>query len=411
MAGAERTRAVARAFAAVLGAALVAGCASLAPDAGLAPVAEAVQARLGATLQADRGDADAQAIRARVDELLAAPLSMDAAVQVALLNNRGLQARLAALGVSDAERVMASRLPNPGFSFGRMRSGDEREIERGLHLDLARLLMAPTIAELEARRHEGERHALTAAALALGHDTRKAWVRAVAAEETVRYMRRVMQAAEASAELARRMQQAGNFNPLQRAREQAFYADAALNLARAEAQQHGTRERLVRLLGLWGTQTGFTLPERLPELPAEVAETPDIERARSPGGWTSRRRRRRRAHGVQPRPDANDALRQRAGARAGAQQLERGADDSVAGRSSSSCRCSTGATRASRAPRRSTCRRCTTRPRWRSTPAPRCARPMAPTAAHWDIARHHATRSCRCAGASPTRTCCATTAC
>jgi outer membrane protein TolC len=277
MAGAERTRAVARAFAAVLGAALVAGCASLAPDAGLAPVAEAVQARLGATLQADRGDADAQAIRARVDELLAAPLSMDAAVQVALLNNRGLQARLAALGVSDAERVMASRLPNPGFSFGRMRSGDEREIERGLHLDLARLLMAPTIAELEARRHEGERHALTAAALALGHDTRKAWVRAVAAEETVRYMRRVMQAAEASAELARRMQQAGNFSPLQRAREQAFYADAALNLARAEAQQHATRERLVRLLGLWGTQTGFTLPERLPELPAEVAETPDLE--------------------------------------------------------------------------------------------------------------------------------------
>ena len=47
-------------------------------------------------------------------------------------------------------------------------------------------------------------------------------------------MRQVMQAAEASAELARRMQQVGNFNKLQRAREQGFYADAALNLARAE---------------------------------------------------------------------------------------------------------------------------------------------------------------------------------
>jgi outer membrane protein TolC len=277
MAATERARSAARALAAALAAALLAGCASLAPDAGLAPVAEAVQARLGATLQADRGDADAQAIRKRVDELLAAPLTMDAAVQVALLNNRGLQARLAALGVSDAERVMASRLPNPGFSFGRMRTGDEREIERGLHLDLARLLMAPTIAEMEASRHEGERQALTAAALALGHDTRKAWVRAVAAEQTVHYMRRVMQAAEASAELARRMQQAGNFSPLQRAREQAFYADAALNLARAEAQQQATRERLVRLLGLWGAQTGFVLPERLPEPPAEIAETPDLE--------------------------------------------------------------------------------------------------------------------------------------
>jgi outer membrane protein TolC len=70
--------------------------------------------------------------------------------------------------------------------------------------------------------------------LSLAADTRKAYFTAVAAEETVRYMRQVKQAAEASAELARRMEQVGNFNKLQRAREQSFYADAALGLARAE---------------------------------------------------------------------------------------------------------------------------------------------------------------------------------
>jgi outer membrane protein TolC len=256
---------------------LLAGCASLAPDGGIAPLRETVQERLGVALQADRGDADAAAIRDRVDQLLAAPLTMDAAVEVALLNNRGLQARLAALGVSDAERVAASRLPNPGFSFGRMRSGDEVEIERGLHVNLARVLMAPRIAALESRRHDAVRHDTTMAVLALGHETRKAWVQAVAARETVRYMLQVMQAADASAELARRMQQAGNFSPLQRAREQAFYADAALNVARAELQANRTREQLIRLLGLWGAQTGFTLPERLPALPQTVADQPDVE--------------------------------------------------------------------------------------------------------------------------------------
>ena len=87
-----------------------------------------------------------------------------------------------------------------------------------------------------------------------------------------------MQAAEASAELARRMAAVGNFNKLQRAREQGFYADAALNLARAQQAQRATRERLTRLMGLWGEQTAFKLPERLPALPVEPTDQPDIER-------------------------------------------------------------------------------------------------------------------------------------
>ena len=109
-------------------------------------------------------------------------------------------------------------------------------------------------------------------------DTRRAWVQAVAAQEGVRYARQVMRAAEASAELARRMQQVGNFSTLQRAREQAFYADAALGVARAEQGERAAREKLTRLLGLWGTQTAFLLPERLPGLPAEARDLPDVER-------------------------------------------------------------------------------------------------------------------------------------
>jgi outer membrane protein TolC len=87
----------------------------------------------------------------------------------------------------------------------------------------------------------------------------------------------VQQAAEASAELARRMAQVGNWNKLQQAREQGFYADAALNLARAEQAQRSARERLVRLMGLWGAQLDFRLPERLPDLPVTPKDLPNIE--------------------------------------------------------------------------------------------------------------------------------------
>ena len=256
------------------------GCAALSPDGGFDVVEKTVSERLGGTVQLAwaRQPEDQDRIDRRVGELLAKPLGMDDAVQVALLNNRGLQAAYADLGITEAEIVQAGRLPNPGFSFGRMTQGDEIELERGLHVNLARLIAMPLVQRVEARRLEQVRTTVAMQVLTLATDTRKAWVQAVAAEESMRYSRQVMQAAEAGAELARRMAQVGNFNKLQQAREQSFYADAALNLARAEQQQRATRERLTRLLGLWGEQTAFRLPERLPDLPVQPRDLPDVER-------------------------------------------------------------------------------------------------------------------------------------
>ena len=226
-------------------------------------------------------------------------------------------------------------------------------------------------------------------------------------------MRQVMQAAEASAELARRMEQVGQLQQAAAVRASSASMPTPRSTWRAREQaQRATRERLTRLLGLWGAQTRFTLPERLPDLPARRGDLPDIERI-AHGAAAGRAGRRLAAEQTaqQPGPDAQHALHQRAGTRARAQQLERGADRSAAGRSASSCRCSTGATRAWPAPRASTCRPCTAPPRPPSTRAPKCARPMAPTARPTTSRATTATRSCRCASASPKRTCCATTAC
>ena len=266
-----------RVLALLTSAAVLGGCASFSPDGGFGALERTTKERIGKDLHWARGDADLDTIAKRVSELLAKPLTVDDAVQVALLNNRGLQADFQELGVTEAEVVQAGRLPNPGFSFGRSSRGDEREIERGLHFNLARLVAMPLIGRMEARRFEQVKGRVAMNVLSLAADTRKAYFTALAAEETVRYMRQVKQAADASAELARRMEQVGNFNKLQRAREQSFYANAALQLARAEQAQRSTRERLVRLLGVWGTQTQFALPERLPDLPPSPLDLPDVE--------------------------------------------------------------------------------------------------------------------------------------
>lgn len=208
----HRRRAVLIASLAAAG--LLGACASFTPDAGFGSVQQTARDKLGKDLVLARSDDDQATIDRRVAELLARPLSADDAVQLALLNNRGLQATFQDLGITEAEVVQAGRLPNPGFSFGRTTRGDEVELERGLHFNLARLLALPLIRQVEERRFEQTRFAVAMRVLALAADTRKAWILAVAADETVHYTRQVMQAAEASAELARRMAAVGNFNKL-----------------------------------------------------------------------------------------------------------------------------------------------------------------------------------------------------
>jgi len=253
------------------------GCASFVPGQGFGEIEQTTRERTGLKAQWHTDD-DAQArAKDEVTKLLSQTLSVDDAVQVALLNNRGLQAAYAELGIAQADRIQAGRLPNPGFSFGRLRRGDEVEFERGLHVNLARLLSAPIVSGIEARRFEQVQRMATLETLALVANVRKAWYGTVAAGESVRYMRQVLKAAEAGEDLASRLAKAGNWNKIDHAREQGFYADAALNLARASQAEVIARERLTRLMGLWGEQTRFSLPDRLPDLPPSPTEQPDIE--------------------------------------------------------------------------------------------------------------------------------------
>jgi outer membrane protein TolC len=104
-------------------------------------------------------------------------------------------------------------------------------------------------------------------------------VRAVAAQQSLTYFEQVKQAAEASAELARRMRAVGNFSRLQQTREQLFYAEATAQFARAQQTQHATREALIRQLGLNPSQAArLVLPARLPELPKQVKSSDQVAR-------------------------------------------------------------------------------------------------------------------------------------
>ena len=267
-------------FLAPAAAALLAGCASFAPDGGFDRVGELTLDRTGLTPSYQRTTGAIDGAQARIAEVLAAPLTADSAVELAFLNNRGLQASFAELGVAESEWVRAGRLRNPSLGFGKLReSGGVTEIERSVMFDVLGLLTMPVASQVEQRRFAQAQLQASREAVSLAAQVRQAWFGAVAAQELLAYTRQVKEAADASSEMARRMLQAGNFSKLSQMREQSFQADATAQLARAQQRSLAERERLTRLLGLSGTQVNFTLPARLPELPQTAAQQRDAEQA------------------------------------------------------------------------------------------------------------------------------------
>ena len=265
-------------LAAAMAGLLLAGCASFSRDGGM-DVATKAARDWGYEVGLQRSPGDASAARAKVAELLGRPLSADDAVQVALLNNRGLQASLQELGVREADVVQAGRLPNPHLALTRRSAEGVVSMEQALTLNVMSLLTVPLASEIERRRFESAKSAAALEVLRLATQARKAYYTAVSAEQTVAYMRQVRVATEAGSELAKRLAEAGNWSALAQARERSFHADAALQVALAERNLVAAREQLTRLMGLWGEDIAFRLPERLPEVPRAAEELPGIESA------------------------------------------------------------------------------------------------------------------------------------
>ncbi len=262
-----------------LSALALSGCAQFSRDGGFGPIARTTQERIGKEVRWTRTPAERAKSDRQIAELLGRPLSVEDAVQIALLGNAALQASFQELGISEADLVQSGRLPNPSFTFRHAASGGLYDIEETLSVNVISLLTAPYLHRVEERRFQEVQNAVTLDIVQLAERTRGAYYTALAASESVRYREQVREAAEAGAELARRMRAAGNWNRLDEARERGFYDDASLELERARLTESVAHENLARLLALGAGSESFRLTDRLPELPAAVEAAPDLDQA------------------------------------------------------------------------------------------------------------------------------------
>jgi outer membrane protein TolC len=256
------------AFFVVLMTLAISGCASVNFDKSLANTnQQAVNFTQGALALARTQDQRAEMQRT-ASALLLPPLGQSNAVRLTLLNSPALQAMLAQHWANSAAAAQTGRINNPVFTFERLRFVNELELGRLLSLGLLDLLTLPQRHTMAQQKLAQQQLRLTSDVVDQVTQVRQAWVKAVAAQQSLVYAEQVHAAAQASGELAQRFEAAGNFSKLQRARQQAFHADATTQLATAQHAHVASKEQLIRRLGLTAAQAAtLVLPERLPELP------------------------------------------------------------------------------------------------------------------------------------------------
>jgi len=254
---------------------ILASCVSVSRREGAEHVQSLVEARVANT-RLWKGDNASAAIDARLAELIATPLTVESARQIAVMRNPQIVAEYARLGIAQADVVDASRIANPSFGGSALRDGGPAKITMGLSLPLADLLLLPSRRRFAEAGYVRAQQLIAAQLITLASDISQAWYEAAGAQQVAAMRDAVSRAAAASAELARRYHEAGNISALEFELEQAAASQARLASAAARAESVRARLALNSRMGLSGAMaSNWTLdvPLAAPASDEEGLET------------------------------------------------------------------------------------------------------------------------------------------
>ena len=173
--------------------------------------------------------------------------------------------------------IRGSLPANPRFGVSRLSNSGELEIEREVLVGLFSLITLPSRSIRSQEEFRAAQYRTAEAVLRLAVDVRRQYYRVVAANEQVATLTDAKALTDTQADIARKLAEAGSLNKLEQAREFALAAEFDNQLARARLNQRVEKERLVRLLGLWGGDVDFKLPVTLPPLPAKLRAFETVE--------------------------------------------------------------------------------------------------------------------------------------
>jgi outer membrane protein, heavy metal efflux system len=257
------------------------GCTTVSLNAGFPEVSALVEERGGLKVFWNNGTELDREAAEKLDSLLKNKLTVDEAVQIALLNNRELQAVYSDLGVAQADLVQAGLLSNPIFDAAikwPTPGGGKPDLELAAVMNFLDIFYLPLRKRVATARFEEAKTRVGGLVMDFAARVRSAFYVHQANEQMLELRQTIVKALDASFEIARRLSEAGNITDLDLARERAQFEAAKLSLRAAEVSVRQSREELNMLMGLWGKQTEWQTDERLPEVPQQAIQTEDLER-------------------------------------------------------------------------------------------------------------------------------------
>jgi cobalt-zinc-cadmium efflux system outer membrane protein len=262
-------------------AALLPACASTSAAPAFRETSQLVEARIGRRIVWNQGGAADAAVEIRVRDLLSRDLSVDAAIQIALLNNKDLNALYEDLSIAQADLVQAGLLQNPTLAGGVTVPVAGQGVETGFGLGVAQdflsLLLLPARKKIAGVELEATKLRVGAAVVRTSFDVQSAYYALLAAQQTYSMRQTVLEAGEAAMGLAEAQHAAGNTSDLDLVNEQTHCEQLRTDVKRSEADVVVARETLTRLLGLWGADAAFRVPSKLPDPPVTEASLEHLE--------------------------------------------------------------------------------------------------------------------------------------
>ncbi len=209
-------------------------------------------------------------------QLLDKPLDADAAVRVALLNNRLLRARLRELGVERGELIQAGLLENPSLEAEFL---PERDTRMALRAEYNIMSFVLTPMHKKAAQHDLDSARLDAAGdvVELGYRVRAAFYALQASEQAYRVSQRSLEALAAGRDAAEALLEAGNAAPLDASSQIAAFERARVTVAQLELKVAERKEAMQRLLGLHGALTQWSVVSELEPAPDAPSLAEDLE--------------------------------------------------------------------------------------------------------------------------------------
>lgn len=215
----------------------------------------------------------------QVRALLGDELSEESAVRIALLNNAHLRAELERLGVARAELRQAGLLANPTVE-GALRFGSSgTNIELDLVQNVLGLLFLPQRLQMADSAYRAAVYATAQELVATVGEVRRAFIAVQGVQMRREVLERGLEVAKLGYDFSRELYRAGNITELQHTAARLRYEEAKLLPARVASEERASRERLNRLLGLWGPLTEWKLsaPLAVPPVEEPIA-TEQVER-------------------------------------------------------------------------------------------------------------------------------------